>query len=61
MKRERNTCQMKDKDRHPGEKKNLNEMEAGKLPDSEFKTIVVIMLQELKVKIDKIRTSTKGL
>ena len=52
---------MKDKDRHPGEKKNLNEMEAGKLPDSEFKTIVVIMLQELKVKIDKIRTSTKGL
>ena len=37
--------QMKEQEKSP--EKELNEMEANKLPDTEFKTMVIRMLKEL--------------
>ena len=45
MRRQRNRSQMKEQEKSPEE---LNEMEASKLPDTEFKTMVIRMLKELR-------------
>ena len=34
--------------------KELNEMKATKIPDAEFKTMVIRMLKEIKGKMDKL-------
>ena len=45
MRRQRNMAQMKERNKTP--EKELNEMEMSNLSDTEFKTLVVRMLQEL--------------
>ena len=45
-------CQMKEKDKTPG--KELNEREISNLPDTEFKTLVIRMLNELRGRIDEL-------
>ena len=49
--------QMKDQTKSP--EKELNEMETSNLPDVEFKTLVVRILNELRGKVDELTTSTK--
>ena len=40
--------------------KKLNKMEASNIPDSEFKTLVIKMLSELRGRVDELmKTSTK--
>ena len=43
MWRQRNRSKMKEQNKSPG--KGLNEMEASKLPDTQFKTMVMRMLK----------------
>ena len=45
MRRQRNMAQMKERNKTP--EKELNEMEISNLSDTEFKTLVIRMLQEL--------------
>ena len=45
MQRQRNMSQMKEQEKYP--ERELNKMETRKLPDTEFKTMVIRMLKEL--------------
>ena len=45
MRRQRNRFQIKEHEKSP--EKELNEMEASKLPDTEFKTMVIMILKGL--------------
>ena len=45
MKRQRNRTQMKEQNKTP--EKEFKKMEISNLPDAEFKTLVIRMLQEL--------------
>ena len=46
MWRQRNMAQKKEQEKSP--EKELNEMEVSKLPDTEFKTMAIKMLKELR-------------
>ena len=48
MKRQRNTAQMKEKTRNIEVK--INEEEIGKLPEKEFRILIVKMIKNLKIK-----------
>ena len=50
MKRERNTAQMKEKTRN---RVQMNEEEIGKLPEKEFRIIIVKMIKNLGEKREK--------
>ena len=43
---------MKKQDKTP--EKELNQMKASKLPDAEFKTLVIRMLNELRERVDEL-------
>ena len=51
--RQRHTAQMKDQIKTP--EKELNKMEASKLLDAEFKTLVIRMLSELSENLNSIK------
>ena len=53
MGRQRNMPYMKEQQKSP-EKKELNEMEANNLPDTEFKTMLIRMLKELRGRMDEL-------
>ena len=57
MKRQRVMYQMKEKDKTP--EKQLNEVEIGNLPEKEFRTMIVKMIQDLgkrmEAKIEKMQ------
>ena len=53
MKRERNTAQMKEKTRNT--ELQINEEEIGKLPEKEFRIMIVKMIKNLESKIGKCR------
>ena len=56
MRRQRNRFQIKEHEKSP--EKELNEMEASKLPDTGFKTMVIRMLKELvRTSRNLVRTS----
>ena len=55
MKRQRNTTQMKEQTRNTGVQ--INEEEIGKLPEKEFKIMIVKMIKNLKSKMEKIQES----
>lgn len=48
---------MKEQERSP--ERELNEMEASHLLDTEFKTMVLRMLKELKIRMDKFSKDIK--
>ena len=48
MKRQRNTTQMKEQTRNP--EVQINEEEIGKLPEKEFRIMIVKMIKTLKMK-----------
>ena len=53
MRRQRNMAQMKEQNKTP--EKELNKMEASKLLDAEFKTLVIRMLSELSENFNSIK------
>ena len=53
MRRQRNMAQMKEHIKTP--EKEVNKMETSKLPDAEFKTLVVRMLKELNENLNGIK------
>ena len=57
MKRQRTMYQMKEHDKSP--EKQLNEMETGNLPETEFRIMIVKMIQDLgkrmETKIEKMQ------
>ena len=55
MKRQRNTTQMKEQTRNT--EVQISEEEIGKLPEKEFRIIIVKMIQNLENKIGKIQES----
>ena len=55
MKRQRNTTQMKEQTRNT--KVQINEEEIGKLPEKEFRIIIVKMIKNLENKIEKMQES----
>ena len=55
MKRQRNTIQMKEQTRNT--KVQINEEEIGKLPEKEFRIMIVKMIKNLENKIEKIQES----
>ena len=55
MKRQRNTAQMKEKTRNIEVK--INEEEIGKLPEKEFRIMIVKMTKYLENKMEKIQES----
>ena len=55
MKRQRNTTQMKEQTRNT--EVQVNEEDLGKLPEKEFKIMIVKMIKNLKGKIEKIQES----
>ena len=58
MRKQRNMPQMKQQEKTPENK--LNEMEASNLPETEFKIMVIRMLNELRGKwVNTMRTSTE--
>ena len=56
MKRQRNTTQMKEQDRNT--EVQVNEEEIGKLPEKEFRIMIVKMMKNLENKIEKMHEST---
>ena len=52
MRRQRNRAQMKEQDKTL--EKELRKMETRNLPDAEFKTLVIKMLNELRGRIDNL-------
>ena len=50
MKRQRAIYQMKEQDTTP--EKQLNEVEIGKLPEKEFKIMIVKMIQDLRKRME---------
>ena len=55
MKRQRNTAQMKEQTRDT--KVQINEEEIGKLPEKEFRIIMVKMIKNLESKMEKMQES----
>ena len=55
MKRQRNTTQMKEQNRDT--EVQINEEEIGKLPEKEFKIMIVKMIKNLENKIKKMQES----
>ena len=55
MKRQRNTTQMKEQTRNT--EVQINEEEIGKLPEEEFRIMIVKMIKNLKSKMEKIQES----
>ena len=55
MKRQRNTTQMKGQTRNT--EVQINEEEIGKLPEKEFKIMIVKMIKNLEKKMEKMRES----
>ena len=55
MKRQRNTAQMKEKTRNT--QVQINEEEIGKLPEKEFRIMIVKMIQNLENKMQKMQES----
>ena len=53
MWRQRNMAQMKEQIKPP--EKELNKMEISNLPDAEFKTVVIRMLEELSEDLNSIK------
>ena len=50
MRRERNILQEKEQDKNPQDQ--INEEEIGKLPETEFRVIIVKMIQNLRNRIN---------
>ena len=50
MKRQRTLHQMKEQDKAP--EKQLNEVEIGKLPEKEFRIMIVKMIQDLRKRME---------
>ena len=63
MRRQRNMAQMKEQNNSP--EKELNKMEASNVPDAEFKTLVIRMLNALSEnfykKIGNIKTEIENI
>ena len=55
MKRQRNTAQMKEQTRNT--QVQINEEEISKLPEKEFRIIIVKMIQNLENKMEKMQES----
>ena len=55
MKRQRNTAQMKKQTRNT--EVQINEEEIGKLPEEEFRIMVVKMIKKLESKMEKMQDS----
>ena len=55
MKRQRNTAQMKEQTRNTDVQ--VNEEEIGKLPEKEFRIMIVKMIKNLENKMDKMQES----
>ena len=55
MKRQRNTMQMKEQTRNT--KVQINEEEIGKLPEKEFRIMMVKMIKNLENKMEKMQES----
>ena len=55
MKRQRNTTQMKDQTRNT--EIQINEEEIGKIPEKEFRIMVVKMIKNLENKMEKMQQS----
>ena len=55
MKRQRNTTQMKEKTRNT--EVQINEEEIGKLPEKEFRIVIVKMIKNLENKMEKMQES----
>ena len=55
MKRQRNATQMKEQTRNP--EVQINEEEIGKLPEKEFRIMIVKMIKNLKTKTEKMQES----
>ena len=55
MKRQRNTTQMKEQTRNT--KVQINEEEIGKLPEKEFRIMIVKMIKNLENKMEKMQES----
>ena len=54
--RQKNWSQIKEGDKSP--EKELNEIEASKLPDTEFKTMVIRMLKELSENFNQVKNKS---
>ena len=52
MRRHRNMPQLKEQNKTP--EKELNKMETSNIPDSEFKTLVIKMLNELRRRVGEL-------
>ena len=52
MRRQRNILQAKEQDKNPQDQ--INEEETGKLPEKEFRVMIVKMIQNLGNRIEKI-------
>ena len=60
MKRQRNTTQMKEQTRNT--EVQINEEEIGKLPEKEFRIMIVKMVKNIENKMEKMKKSiNKGL
>ena len=57
MKRQKNTTQMKEETRNP--EVQVNEEEIGKLPEKEFRIMIVNMIKNLDNKMEKMKESIK--
>ena len=55
MKRQRNIVQMKEQGKNP--KDEINKEEIGKLPEKEFRIMIVQMIKNLKNKMEKMQES----
>ena len=55
MKRQKNTTQMKEETRNP--EVQINEEEIGKLPEKEFRIMIVNMIKNLDNKMEKMKES----
>ena len=55
MKRQRNTAQMKEQTRNT--EVQINEEEIGKLPEKEFRIMIVMMIKNLDYKMEKMQES----
>ena len=55
MKRQRNTAQMKEQTRNT--EVQINEEEIGKLPEKEFRIMIVKMIQNLENRMEKMQES----
>ena len=55
MKRQRNTTQMKEQTRNT--EVQINEEEIGKLPEKEFRIMIVKMIKNLESKMEKMQES----